>query len=108
AFPTWLAPVQAMVLCITDKQRDYAEAVTAQLKAAGYRAEADLRNEKIGFKIREAEKAKIPFMLVVGDREMQAGTVSVRGRSGANLGSLSVPAVIDLIRADVSQALRAQ
>jgi threonyl-tRNA synthetase len=108
AFPTWLAPVQAMVLCITDKQRDYAEAVTAQLKAAGYRAEADLRNEKIGFKIREAEKAKIPFMLVVGDRELQAGTVSVRGRSGANLGSLSVPAVIDLIRADVSQALRAQ
>ncbi len=108
AFPTWLAPVQAMVLCITDKQRDYAEAVTAQLKAAGYRAEADLRNEKIGFKIREAEKAKIPFMLVVGDREMQAGTVSVRGRGGANLGSLSVPAVIDLIRADVSQALRAQ
>jgi len=82
--------------------------VTVQLKAAGYRAEADLRNEKIGFKIREAEKAKIPLMLVVGDREMQAGTVSVRGRRGANLGSLSVPAVIDLIRADVSQALRAQ
>ena len=108
AFPTWLAPVQAMVLCITDKQRDYAEAVTAQIKAAGYRAEADLRNEKIGFKIREAEKAKIPFMLVVGDRETQAGTVSVRGRSGSNLGSLSVQAVIDLIRADVSQALRAQ
>jgi len=108
AFPTWLAPVQAIVLCITDKQRDYAESVTAQLKTAGYRAEADLRNEKIGFKIREAEKAKIPFMLVVGDREMQAGTVSVRGRSGANLGSLSVPAAIDLIRADVSQALRAQ
>jgi len=108
AFPTWLAPVQAIVLCITDKQRDYAQAVTAQLKTAGYRAEADLRNEKIGFKIREAEKAKIPFMLVVGDREMQAGTVSVRGRSGANLGSLSVPAAIDLIRADVSQALRAQ
>jgi len=108
AFPTWLAPVQAIVLCITDKQRDYAESVTAQLKSAGYRAEADLRNEKIGFKIREAEKAKIPFMLVVGDREMQAGTVSVRGRSGANLGSLSVPAAIDLIRADVSQALRAQ
>ncbi|MGH7229666.1 MAG: threonine--tRNA ligase [Nitrospiraceae bacterium] len=108
AFPTWLAPVQAIVLCITDKQRDYAEDVTTQLKAAGYRAEADLRNEKIGFKIREAEKAKIPFMLVVGDREMQAGTVSVRGRSGANLGSLSVPAAIDLIRADVSQALRAQ
>jgi threonyl-tRNA synthetase len=108
AFPAWLAPVQAVVLCITDKHRDYAEAVTAQLKAVGYRAEADLRNEKIGFKIREAEKAKIPFMLVVGDREMQAGTVSVRGRSGANLGSLSVQAVIDLIRADVSQALRAQ
>ncbi|HEV8540246.1 MAG TPA: threonine--tRNA ligase [Nitrospiraceae bacterium] len=108
AFPTWLAPVQARVLGITDKQKDYAEAVTAQLKAAGFRAESDLRNEKVGFKIREAEKAKIPFMLVVGDREMQAGTVSVRGRSGANLGSMPVPAVLDLIRADVARGMHVQ
>lgn len=103
AFPTWLAPVQIKVLNITDRQRSYAEAIAGRLKSVGYRAEADLRNEKIGFKIREAEKAKIPYMLVVGDREMESGTVSVRGRSGANLGNLTVPQVIDLIRADLPQ-----
>ncbi len=105
AFPTWLAPVQAIVLSITDKQQAYAETVTSQLRTAGFRAEADLRNEKIGFKIREAEKAKIPFMLVVGDREMQGGSVSVRGRSKADLGSMPVPAAIDLVRKDIAQAV---
>jgi threonyl-tRNA synthetase len=104
AFPTWLAPVQVKVLCITDKQRSYAESVVGQLKASGVRAEADLRNEKVGFKIREAEKGKIPYMLVIGDREVEAGTVSVRGRSGANLGSLSVQAFIDMIRADIPRS----
>jgi threonyl-tRNA synthetase len=104
AFPTWLAPVQAKVLCITDKQRSYAESVVGQLKASGVRAEADLRNEKVGFKIREAEKGKIPYMLVIGDREVEAGTVSVRGRSGANHGSLSVQAFIDMIRADIPRS----
>jgi len=108
AFPTWLAPVQAKALCITEKQRNYAETVVGQLKAAGCRAEADLRNEKIGFKIREAEKAKIPYMLVIGDREVEQGTVAVRGRSGANLGSMAVPAVIDLIRADLPQTMSAR
>jgi threonyl-tRNA synthetase len=108
AFPTWLAPVQAKALCITEKQGNYAETVVGQLKAAGCRAEADLRNEKIGFKIREAEKAKIPYMLVIGDREVEQGTVSVRGRSGANLGSMAVPAVIDLIRADLPQTMSAR
>ena len=103
AFPTWLAPVQALVMNITDSQRDYAASVAAQLTAAGFRAEADLRNEKIGFKIREAEKAKIPFMLVVGDREVQAGTVSVRGRTGSNLGSMSVAGVVDLLNAEVAR-----
>ncbi|MGH7231436.1 MAG: threonine--tRNA ligase [Nitrospiraceae bacterium] len=107
AFPTWLAPVQAKVLGITDKQRSYAESIVEQLRASGVRAEADLRNEKVGFKIREAEKAKIPYMLVVGDREMEAGTVSVRGRSGANLGSQSVQGVIDVIRADMPPILEA-
>jgi threonyl-tRNA synthetase len=105
AFPTWLAPVQAIVLSITDKQQPYAETVASQLRAAGFRADADLRNEKIGFKIREAEKAKIPFMLVVGDREMQGGTVSVRGRSKADLGSMPVPAVLELLRKDTAQAV---
>ncbi|MGH7256045.1 MAG: threonine--tRNA ligase, partial [Nitrospirales bacterium] len=104
AFPTWLAPVQAKVLCITDRQRAFAESVAAQLQAAGFRVEADLRNEKIGFKIREAEKAKVPYMLVVGDREMEAGTVSVRGRSNANHGSMTVLAFLDLLRVDVAQS----
>ncbi len=103
AFPAWLAPVQATVMNITDNQRDYAAAVTAQLRSAGFRAEADIRNEKIGFKIREAEKAKVPFMLVAGDREVQGGTVSVRGRSGANLGSMTVVQVLDLLRAETAR-----
>ncbi|HET7058150.1 MAG TPA: threonine--tRNA ligase [Nitrospiraceae bacterium] len=105
AFPTWLAPVQARVLPITDKQRQYADSVVGQLQAAGYRTEADARNEKIGLKIREAEKAKIPYMLVVGDREMEAGTVAVRGRSGANLGTLPVAGVIDLIKSDIAKTI---
>ncbi|MCP9471760.1 MAG: threonine--tRNA ligase [Nitrospira sp.] len=104
AFPTWLAPVQATVMNITDHQRDYVAAVAAELKAAGFRVEADLRNEKIGFKIREAEKAKVPFMLVAGDREVQGRTVSVRGRSGANLGNMPVSGVIDLLRAETARA----
>lgn len=103
AFPPWLAPVQARVMNITDNQRDYVVAVVAQLKAAGFRAESDLRNEKIGFKIREAEKAKVPFMLVAGDREVQGGTVSVRGRSGSNLGSMTVAGVLDLLRTEVTR-----
>jgi threonyl-tRNA synthetase len=103
AFPVWLAPVQAVVLSITDKHREYAVSVLNQLRAAGYRAEADLRNEKVGFKIREAEKAKIPYMLVVGDREMQSATVSVRGRTGSNLGSMSVAAVLDLLGSEAVQ-----
>ena len=102
AFPAWLAPVQATVMNITDNQRGYVAEAVAQLKAAGFRAEADLRNEKIGFKIREAEKAKVPFMLVVGDREVQSGALSVRGRSGTNLGSMTVAGVISLLRTEVS------
>ncbi len=103
AFPVWLAPVQAIVLSITDKHREYAVDILNQVKAAGYRVEADLRNEKVGFKIREAEKAKIPYMLIVGDRETQSGTVSVRGRAGSLLGSMSVAAVLDLLRTEAAQ-----
>jgi threonyl-tRNA synthetase len=104
AFPTWLAPVQAKVMSITDNQRPYVAEVVTQLKAAGFRAEADLRNEKIGLKIREAEKAKVPFMLVVGDREVQSGTLAIRGRSGANLGSMTIAGTLDLLRADLKPA----
>ncbi|MDF0645600.1 MAG: threonine--tRNA ligase [Nitrospira sp.] len=103
AFPAWLAPVQAVVMAITDNQREYAAKVAAELKAAGFRADADLRNEKIGLKIREAERAKIPFMFVVGDREVQSGMVSVRGRSGANLGSMTIAGVLDLLRREADR-----
>jgi len=103
AFPTWLAPVQAVVMSITDHQREYAAKVADDLKAAGFRADADLRNEKIGLKIREAERAKVPFMFVVGDREVQGGTVSVRGRSGANLGSMTVAGALDLLRSEADR-----
>ena len=96
-------PLQAVVMAITDNQREYVTGVVAQLRAAGFRADADLRNEKIGFKIREAEKAKVPYMLVAGDREVQSGTLSVRGRSGANLGSMTGAAVIEMLRTDVTR-----
>ena len=104
AFPTWLAPVQAVVMAITDNQREFVTEVTAQMKASGFRVESDIRNEKIGFKIREAEKAKIPFMFVVGDREVQSRSLSVRGRSGANLGTMTVHGALDLLKTEVERA----
>ena len=88
AFPVWLCPVQVKVMNITDRSAEYAKDVVAQLKAAGIRAEVDLRNEKIGYKIREAQSLKIPYMLVVGDKEVENGTVSVRTRSGGDQGSV--------------------
>ena len=89
-FPVWLAPQQAVVVNITDKQRDYAEDVVSTLKAQGFRVATDLRNEKVGFKIREAELSKMPYVLVVGEKEREAGTVAVRGRHGADLGVMSI------------------
>ena len=106
AFPTWLAPVQAVVLTITDHQQEFAAKIVSTLKSHGYRVEADLRNEKIGFKIREAEKNKIPYMLVVGDKEVQSGMVAVRGRSGANHGTMPVEQFLELIRTETNHALR--
>ena len=96
-FPLWLAPQQAIVAPITDKQGAYAQQVAADLKEAGFRVGTDLRNEKIGFKIREHELAKVPLVLVVGDKEMTAGTVAVRGRHGADLGSLNLAALMQLM-----------
>lgn len=96
-FPAWLAPTQAVVMNITDKQADYCHDVVNTLKAQGYRAISDLRNEKIGFKIRERTLERIPFMLVVGDKEVEDGTVNVRTREGANLGSMSVADFIKVL-----------
>ena len=90
AFPTWLAPEQVKLLPVTDRAMDYAKNVAAQLDSQGFRVEVDGRNEKIGKKIREATLEKIPFMLVVGDRDMEAGTVSVRTRTGEDLGAMSL------------------
>ncbi|MCF2662440.1 threonine--tRNA ligase [Pseudoflavonifractor phocaeensis] len=90
AFPTWLAPVQVKVLPVTDRAADYANQVSAQLEAQGFRVEVDHRNEKIGKKIREAQLQKIPYMLVVGDRDMENQTVSVRHRSGEDMGAMSM------------------
>ena len=86
AFPVWLAPVQVVVLPITDRQQDYAKTVHAQLEAAGLRAHLDDRKEKVNLKIRDAQMQKVPYMLVVGDREAEAGTVSVRHRKHADMG----------------------
>ncbi|HSB68156.1 MAG TPA: threonine--tRNA ligase [Candidatus Methylomirabilis sp.] len=96
AFPTWLAPVQARVLPVADRHHGYAGSVVERLTAEGLRGEADLRNEKIGFKIREAEVQKIPYILVVGDKETAAGTVSVRLRGGQDKGAMPLA---DLVRA---------
>ena len=90
AFPAWLAPVQAVVMNITDGQADFVNEVAQTLVSQGFRVEADLRNEKIGYKIREHTLEKVPYLLVVGDRERETGGVSVRARSGEDLGSMSI------------------
>ncbi len=98
AFPVWLAPVQAIVLPITDKQNAYANKVLKELTDAGFRAEIDTRNEKVNFKIREAQLQKIPYMLVVGEREAQAGEVSVRNRKSGDQGGTSLASFIERLR----------
>ncbi len=89
AFPLWLAPDQVVVLPVTDRAHEYAKGVEEQLKAAGIRAEGDYRSEKLGYKIREHQLKKVPYMLVVGDRDMENGTVSVRTRGGEDLGAMT-------------------
>ena len=92
AFPTWLSPVQVKLLPITDRAAEYADQVAAKLDAAGYRVEVDHRNEKIGKKIREAQLEKVPYMLVIGDKEAESGTVSVRHRADGDLGVMEIDA----------------
>ncbi|MCI0408159.1 MAG: threonine--tRNA ligase, partial [Acidobacteria bacterium] len=90
AFPTWLAPTQARVVPVADRFQPYGEQVCGRLRAAGVRAEVDLRNEKVGFKIRDAEVQKVPYILVVGDKEVKVGTVAVRKRGGQDLGVMPI------------------
>jgi threonyl-tRNA synthetase len=88
AFPTWLSPVQVKVMAMTDRTAEQTKAIAAELEAAGVRVETDLRNEKIGFKIREAQMQKIPYMLIIGDKEVENGVVAVRSRKGGDLGTM--------------------
>ena len=98
--PPWLAPVQAVVFSITDAQADYVREVTQALVDKGFRVEADLRNEKVGYKIREHTLQKVPYLLVVGDREKESGAVSVRTRSGEDLGSMPLAAFAERLGAE--------
>jgi threonyl-tRNA synthetase len=102
SFPLWLSPVQAIVLNVTDNQAAYAQQAFEQLRNAGIRVELDLRNEKLGFKIREAQVAKIPYMLVIGDREMETETVAPRYRDGKNLDAMSVADFVSLVQAEAA------
>ena len=97
AFPSWLAPIQAVILNISEKQSDFVKNVEQKLKKQGLRVISDLRNEKIGFKIREHSMQRYPYILVVGDREMENGEISVRKRGGEDLGSMSVEAFVKLL-----------
>lgn len=102
-FPAWLAPTQAVVMNITDKQGEWAEEVVRQLEQSGFRAKSDLRNEKIGFKIREHTLLKVPYLLVIGDREVESQAVAVRTREGADLGSMPVAQFAELLAQAVSR-----
>merc|ERR1712058_209721 len=100
AMPLWLAPQQAVLMTITDAQRDYALDLEQRLQKIGFRVKADLRNEKIGFKIREHTLQKVPYLLVVGDKEVESDSVAVRTRSGEDLGALQVDEFIERFNAE--------
>ena len=102
ALPPWLAPVQAMVINITDNQAEFCEKTAEKLTERGFRVSSDLRNEKIGFKIREHTIQKVPYILVVGDRELETNTMAVRARNGDDLGSMTVDQVVDLLDSSVA------
>ncbi len=106
AFPFWLAPQQAVVINITDSQAEYANLVTQSLQNKGFRVNSDLRNEKIGFKIRGHSMQRVPYLLVVGDKEIENGTVAVRTRDGEDLGSMTIEEVISLFQCDTEKRSR--
>jgi threonyl-tRNA synthetase len=106
AFPFWLAPQQAIVINITDSQAEYAKKVTQTMQNEGFRVNSDLRNEKIGFKIRGHSMQRVPYLLVVGDKEIENGTVAVRTRDGEDLGSMTIEEVISLFQGDTEKRSR--
>jgi len=103
AMPLWLAPVQLKIMTVTDQQKVYAKKVYEDLKSAGWRTELDDRNEKLGYKIREAQVAKVPYALIIGDREMRDQTVSPRRRGGENLRSMSVKDFADILKLEIAR-----
>ncbi|MEZ7985323.1 MAG: threonine--tRNA ligase [Pseudomonadales bacterium] len=107
-FPAWLSPVQAVIMNITDKQADFASNVQETLRKQGFRVDSDLRNEKIGFKIRAHTLSKTPYLLVVGDKEVESGSVAVRTLAGEDLGSMTVDVFTELLNASIAQRGRTQ
>jgi len=101
AFPLWLAPVQAVVLPITDRHHAYAKEVRDRLLSEGMRVELDDRNEKVNYKIREAQVQKVPYMLVVGDREVEAGTAALRHRGEGDLGPVPLEDILRMLREEI-------
>jgi len=101
AFPLWLAPVQAKIVTVTDRQLDFAKGVRDRLLAAGIRADLDTRSEKMGFKIREAALEKVPYILVVGDKEVQQDAVAVRERGGKDLGAMNLNDFISAVTRNI-------
>lgn len=101
AFPTWLAPVQVKILPITDRHLDYCRQLAEEYKEHGIRVEVDERNEKVGYKIREAQLNKLPYMLIVGDKEVEEGTVSVRARSQGDIGAMAADRFLELIKEEI-------
>jgi threonyl-tRNA synthetase len=100
-FPTWLAPHQVVVMNITDNQAEYVQNLVKTFKSHGIRVISDLRNEKIGFKIREHTLKRIPYLVVVGDKEMEAGDIALRTRKGEDLGKMSVEAFVEKLTAEI-------
>jgi threonyl-tRNA synthetase len=105
--PLWLSPVQTVVINITDNQAEYVENLVESLRKHGFRAKSDLRNEKIGFKIREHTLQRIPYLLVIGDREVESNSVAVRTRSGEDLGSMSLDSFMSRLTDEIASRGRA-
>jgi threonyl-tRNA synthetase len=106
AFPTWLAPVQVKFLPIADRHQDYAREMMSKLQDAGVRCELDGRSEKIGFKIRSAQMEKIPYMILVGDKDIEAGTISVRSRKNGDEGATTIDEFVARIKEEIDNKVR--
>ena len=106
AFPAWLAPVQVKVMPISDSQLDYAKKVTDRLKLEGFRVELDDRQEKIGYKIREAQLQKIPYMLILGEKEVESNAVGVRSRKDGDIGAMEIDKFVEKLKNEVQNFVR--